>query len=251
MKLLEGFHLGTGALLLLALLVILFLWRSHPLLARQSLIASSRALIQISLLGVALLWIFEHDSWFFNLIALLLMLLFASLEAKESGFSRRPRLILFLVLGGSSLIALPLGLLTQTLSGSSREFIPIAGMVVGNSLSAYLLCAKTLQEQLLGNLPLIEGKLALGDTLAHATQEERQRTMERAMLPLLNSLKNLGVIFIPGAMTGMLLAGFEPMQAASLQLSIMLLLFFGSLSACYITSHYLYKEVFYIPRFQG
>ncbi len=81
MKLLEGFHLGTGALLLLALLVILFLWRSHPLLARQSLIASSRALIQISLLGVGLLWIFEHDSWFFNLIALLLMLLFASLEA--------------------------------------------------------------------------------------------------------------------------------------------------------------------------
>lgn len=246
MKLFDEFHFGVIPLLALLWLVMALGLRRYPTLARTSLHASLRAGLQVLALGVALGVIFDHDSWFANLLALTLMLLFATLEGKNTPLRRYPRAILFVVMTLSLLLALTLGLLTQTLSPHSREFIPLSGMILGNSLSAYLLAASILQEQLVGNLPAIKGRIALGIPLHLATQEERDRALEKALIPILNNLRNLGVIFIPGAMTGMILAGLDPIKAASLQLSIMILLLFGSLSACYILTRFLYREIFCI-----
>jgi putative ABC transport system permease protein len=105
-----------------------------------------------------------------------------------------------------------------------RYLLPIAGMVLGNSMNGITLSVNAFQERLTGQREAIVARLALGATEEEATREELRYAIHQGMTPQLNAMAAVGLVFIPGMMTGQVLAGAEPILAAMYQIIVMLML---------------------------
>lgn len=108
-----------------------------------------------------------------------------------------------------------------------RYFIPIAGMLVGNSMTGISLGVKSLVESMTVQKSLVEEALVLGATPRTATRSIIDNTFDAAIMPTINSMIGMGVVFLPGMMTGQILSGTMPTTAVAYQISIM----FGILGA--------------------
>ena len=91
-----------------------------------------------------------------------------------------------------------------------KDIIPIGGMIVGTSMTTATLVITRLSSDFHDQRDLIESKLALGATSRQASLTQFQRTIVGAMTPIVDTTKTVGLIKLPGAMTGMILAGREP-----------------------------------------
>lgn len=105
-----------------------------------------------------------------------------------------------------------------------QYLIPIAGMLVGNSMSACGIALREIGRDRSRSVAEIETALSLGATPRAAARDARRRTMRAALGPLIDATKAVGVVSLPGAMTGMILAGVSPLQAVQLQMIVMFML---------------------------
>jgi putative ABC transport system permease protein len=106
----------------------------------------------------------------------------------------------------------------------AQSMIPIAGMLIGNSMSACGITLREIGRDRSRSAVEIETALALGATPQAATTDARRRTMRAAIGPLIDATKAVGVVSLPGAMTGMILAGISPLEAVQLQMIVMFML---------------------------
>ncbi len=104
-----------------------------------------------------------------------------------------------------------------------RTIVPLAGIVVGNSLSATVLVSRQLFTAASKQRIDIEGRLALGLSASAAFQPHLRQALRTALVPQIESTKAVGIIALPGAMVGLILAGVEPVDAVRVQLSVMYL----------------------------
>jgi putative ABC transport system permease protein len=104
-----------------------------------------------------------------------------------------------------------------------RTIVPLAGIVVGNSLSATVLVSRQLIAVARDRREQIEGRLALGLTTAEAFQPFLRESLRTALVPQIESTKAVGIIALPGAMVGLILAGVDPADAVRVQVSVMYL----------------------------
>lgn len=105
-----------------------------------------------------------------------------------------------------------------------RFLLPILGMLTGNALSAVGLLLDTLTSAAHRERVEIETRLALGATRMHAFENLLRRAMKTALMPLLNAMAAAGIVSLPGMMTGQILAGIDPLEAAKYQILIMFLI---------------------------
>ena len=110
-----------------------------------------------------------------------------------------------------------------------RYLVPVGGMVIGNSMTAAAVALNRLGEDVHDQARQIEATLALGATSTQAVGPLVRRSLRSGMIPLIDSTKTTGLIFFPGTMVGMLLAGADPTDAVRLQL-ILLYVLLGSVS---------------------
>ena len=103
-----------------------------------------------------------------------------------------------------------------------QYFIPIAGMLVGNSMTGISLGVKTLIEGMTTQKALVEEALILGATPKSATKHIIDSTFDAAIMPTINSMIGMGIVFLPGMMTGQILSGISPITAIAYQIAIML-----------------------------
>jgi putative ABC transport system permease protein len=103
-----------------------------------------------------------------------------------------------------------------------QYFIPIAGMFIGNSMTALSLGVKSLTENMESQRHLIEEALILGATPKNATGKIIDSTFDSAIMPTINSMLGMGIVFLPGMMTGQILAGVMPTTAIAYQIAMML-----------------------------
>jgi putative ABC transport system permease protein len=108
-----------------------------------------------------------------------------------------------------------------------RTLVPIAGMILGNALSAAVLAARRLVEEFTDKRDELEARLALGATAHDAARPYLRVVLRTAMTPQIESTKAVGLVFLPGAMTGLVLAGVDPLDAVMVQLALMLLILGG------------------------
>ena len=106
----------------------------------------------------------------------------------------------------------------------ARYVIPIAGMIVGNSMNVASVTAVRLVQDAGDRRPQIEAALALGASPRQCTADIIRRSVRLAMVPVIDSTKTMGIVFLPGAMTGMILAGADPLQAVRLQVVVVFML---------------------------
>jgi putative ABC transport system permease protein len=193
-------------------LVILWRWSMGP---GNALYALGRMLVQLLLIGYVLAWIFGATSGWLVLIVLVIMLAASSWIALRTVPEQRSKLLLASLLGVTVGGGITLALITQGVLRLDpwylpRYMIPLAGMVFANAMTAVSLAAERLFAE-----------LAHGDSW----QQARKVAYQAAMIPVINSLFAVGLVSLPGMMTGQILSGVTPLIAARYQIMVMCMIF--------------------------
>jgi putative ABC transport system permease protein len=193
-------------------LVILFRWSFGT---GNALYALGRMLVQLMLIGYVLAWVFgAHEGWLI-LLVLAIMLVASAWIATGTVKAHRRRLL------GVALVAISIGggltlaLVTQLVLQMEpwylpRYMVPLAGMVFSNAMTAVSLAAERLYAE-----------------LSHASDWEKARlaAYQAAMIPVINALFAVGLVSLPGMMTGQILSGVSPLVAARYQIMVMCMIF--------------------------
>jgi putative ABC transport system permease protein len=105
-----------------------------------------------------------------------------------------------------------------------QYFLPLGGMIIGNSMNALALALERLFADLRAQRDQVEMKLSLGANYREASEDIVRRAIKAGMIPSINSLMGVGIVFIPGMMTGQIVAGADPLAAVGYQIVVMLML---------------------------
>ncbi len=205
-------NLAIAFLPVAIVITLLFRW---SLDGRTAIYAVARMLLQLLLIGYALNWIFAGDSAVIIALLLTFMLAVASWIAmrplKQNTGTSYARILIAIAIGGCGTLAL---ITTSVMEidpwYSPRQIIPLAGMIFANSMNAVSLAAERLDAEVTQGMELIAA---------------RNLAYQAALIPLLNSLFAVGLVSLPGMMTGQILSGVEPLVAARYQIMVMCMLF--------------------------
>jgi len=209
-------------------------WRNLDL-ERGFLVGAIRAVVQLVAVGYVLVYIFAADRWWLVMLALGIMLLSATQAASRRARGNKPlrddRSVLWRISGTSMLIGsgLTLAFVTQVLLRvdpwyEPQYLIPLFGMIVGNAMNATALAAERLASELESQRGQVEAYLALGASPGRAAAESERRAMTAALIPTINGLMTVGLVSLPGMMTGQILAGVSPLLAIRYQIVVMFML---------------------------
>ena len=239
----------AASLALVALAAAISFWQKADL-ERDIAVATARSIVQLTLVGYAIKLIFEADTIWLVLALLAVMVLFGAITARHRAAkvpdSFRPLLIALALAGGSTLgLVVALGIFDPT----PRYLVPVGGMVIGNAMTASAVALDRLGDEMGDSRARIEASLALGATAREAAAPTIRRSLRSGMIALIDSTKTTGLIFFPGTMVGMLLAGASPTDAVRLQL-ILLYTLLGSVSISALTATLLAYRNFFTPAAQ-
>jgi putative ABC transport system permease protein len=130
-----------------------------------------------------------------------------------------------------------------------RYLVPVGGMVIGNSMTAVAVALNRLADEITDGYRQIEATLALGATSFQAARGALARSLRSGMIPLIDQTKTTGVVFFPGVMVGMLLAGADPIDAVRLQL-VLLWVLLGAVALAGLLAVSLGYRGFFTPAHQ-
>jgi putative ABC transport system permease protein len=158
-------------------------------------------------------------------------------------------IITFISMTAGSMVTIGLLLALHIVSFEARYIIPLAGMVIGNSMNASALTANRIVSDIRRNRAAIESALALGRTWREASRPFQRDAAMAGMMSILNFLKTVGIVALPGAMTGMILAGAEPIKAILLQVVVAYMLL-GAVTVTSVVALELTVRKFFTPHHQ-
>lgn len=197
--------------------------------ARRIIVAAARAVLQLLAVGYVLTWVFSLNTAWSVLTALLIMTSVAGWAALGRVERRIPGAY-WLSLAAIALAAfVATSVVTQVSLRiepwyKPQYLIPLAGMVLGNSLNGISLAMDRLLAELSQRRDWLEERLALGATPWEASRPLVVIAVRAAMLPILNTMTVAGIVSLPGLMTGQILAGADPLQAVAYQIVIMFMI---------------------------
>ncbi len=247
------FYVLTWNDLLVSLLFIafsLFLIKKWKLgLENTLLIGTLRTFVQLTLMGYVLTWFFDQQHWAFMLALLLLMILIASYEGTRRQKDEIPYFfpaMLAALLGSAMLIlgTILLFILDVEPWYSPYAAIPIGGMIIGNGLNSTALTANRFVGELKHREKEIETLLALGATPKLAVYDSMKASIHAALIPNINAMMTVGLVQLPGVMTGQILAGIDPIIAVRYQIMIMYMWFTTATLANMIMLAIVYRQYF-------
>ena len=196
-------------------LLLIGIMRAWGLNALQAMYANVRMLVQLLLIGYVLTYIFETDEPVLVVLVVVFMIAMSSWIALRPLTDRgiKPYSIVTIAIGVSGLGVLIL--ITQIILELPRWFeprfvVPLAGMIFANSMNTISLAGERFHAE--------RGR---GEDYLSA----RRLAMEAAMIPQVNALLAVGLVSLPGMMTGQILSGVEPLTAARYQIMVMCMIF--------------------------
>lgn len=222
---------------------------------KEIVIATVRMTLQLILAGFILVYIFENPHPLVTLLIIAIMQAFAvyNIYQRTKGeLSKKMKHIIAISMSAGTLASLfffIFAVLTLSPWYDPRYFIPIAGMIIGNSMTGISLGVNHLIQGMQEQKDKIEGALMLGATPKAATRHIISQAFDSAMLPTINSMVGMGIIFLPGMMTGQILSGTSPLVAVEYQIAIMMGII-GSVSLSVILYLHLGYKAFFNSRCQ-
>jgi putative ABC transport system permease protein len=237
----------VAASLVLVAIAIAISRRRQADLERDIAVATVRSIVQLTLVGYAIKLIFEADTIWLVLALLSVMVLFGALTARSRARSV-PGAFWPLLIALSTAAATTLGLVVAlgVFDPTPRYLVPVGGMVIGNAMTASAVALNRLGDEVGDSRARIEATLALGATAREAALPFVRRALRSGMITLVDSTKTTGLIFFPGTMVGMLLAGASPTDAVRLQL-ILLYTLLGSVAIAGLLATTLAYRNFFSP----
>jgi len=200
-------------------------------MARPLAVASIRTVVQLLLIGLVLDWVFQFSTWYLVTAMMIAMTLIAGIAAVQRTTRRHPGIWIDSIVSvwASSWIITAFAVfavLQQVEPWYNPQYtIPLLGMVLGNTLTGVSLGLGRLSEELTARRDQVEMLLSLGATRWEAARGAVKQAVRTGMIPMINSMMVVGLVSLPGMMTGQLLSGVvEPIDAVLYQIVIMFLI---------------------------
>lgn len=208
-----------------------------------------RTFVQLTLIGYALVYIFAWNNAWVILAVIVVMTWVATQAAttRSQAAADYPRAFAFLALLASTLLV---GTIVVALIigpdpwYSARVAIPIFGMILGNSMNGIALALERLYSSVRSHLAEVEELLTFGATPWEAVRERVQEAVRTGMTPTINSLMVVGLVSLPGMMTGQILGGADPRQAVRYQIVVMLMIAAAVAIGCLLLVSLSYRRLF-------
>ena len=199
------------------------------------LVAATRMVAQLLLVGVVLKILFAATSPWLTGAVVLIMVGFAGYEITARQTSRLRGAWTYGIGATSMMVAgisvTILALTTQIRADpwyDPRYAIPLLGMILGNAMTGVSISLERLLTSAERERPAIEARLSLGHTISEAMSTVRRDAVRSGLIPTINAMSAAGLVFLPGMMTGQILAGVDPAEAVKYQLLIMFLIAGGT-----------------------
>ena len=220
---------------------------------RKLLVASVRSIVQLSLLGLVLKILFaQSHPALIGLLALFMLMVagyevMARQQRRFTGFWGMGVGTLSMFISSFSVTLLALQVIIRVEPWYSVQYlIPLLGMLLGNTMSGIAIALDNLTHNAWQQRGQIEARLMLGHEWQQAIGEIRRNALRSGLIPIINAMAAAGVVSLPGMMTGQILAGSPPFEAAKYQILILLLISagtgFGATAAVWIGSKRLFDE---------
>ena len=215
---------GVAASLALVAAAVAIAWRQRLHLAREITIAAARAGIQLAAVGAILLLVFQHAGLAGAAGWLAIMVLIAGQVAARRARGL-PRALPVATAAVAAATAATMGtlLVLSVISTQARVVIPVGGMIVSGAMAATAVTLTRLREEAAAR-PAIEARLCLGQPASQAFAPHLHAALRTALIPAIDATKTVGLISLPGAMTGLILAGVSPLTAIRYQIVVMYML---------------------------
>ena len=202
----------------------------HLRMEKSLIIASLRTVVQLLLVGVVLEWVFQMDRWYIVVCLSVAMTLIAGMTATSRNERRYPGIWINTIISvwASAWIVTAFALFV-VMQGIEKWYqpqyaIPLLGMVLGNTLNGISVGLNTFTESLVTRREQVETRLSLGATRWEAARGPVQHAVRTGMIPIINSMMVVGIVSLPGMMTGQLVSGTAPIEAVKYQIVIMFLI---------------------------
>ncbi|PKN74425.1 MAG: hypothetical protein CVU49_08300 [Candidatus Cloacimonetes bacterium HGW-Cloacimonetes-2] len=223
-------YLGLGLSFLLLLFPILIFSQLKLKLTGQLFNSFLRMVIQLAVIGLVLQFVFNQVNLWLTLLWMLIMITNAVFTLRSRlKFQRRILTpILIMALSFTSLIVMPWIIILVIKPDplySPMFLIPIYGMVLGNSMNSCALALERFETGLSDNWKAYLTRLSLGASLWEAVLPSFKRAMQTSLMPQLLTIASIGVVSLPGMMTGQILGGSSPLVAIKYQMMIMISIF--------------------------
>jgi UDP-glucose/iron transport system permease protein len=216
---------GVAASAALVAVAVAVAWRQRLHLAREITIAAARAGAQLAAVGAVLLLAFARAGLAGAVGWLAVMVLIAGQVAARRAHGL-PRVLPVATAAIAAATAATAGTLLAlgVISPQPRVVIPVGGMIVSGAMAATAVTLTRIREEAAAGRPAIEARLSLGMPASRAFGPHLHTALRTALIPAIDSTKTVGLISLPGAMTGLILAGVSPLTAIRYQIVVMYML---------------------------
>jgi putative ABC transport system permease protein len=212
---------------------------------RELAVGAVRSFLQLMAVGYVLKFVFDLAQVRYQALLLLAMVIVAAYTARGRAKSMRGafRMSFMSILSGAAAtlgVMLALGII----DASPNYLIPLGGMIIGNSMNAVSLGFERIGSEVKQRRGEIEAALCLGAAPQKALEPIVRRSVKASFIPMLNLMKIVGIVQMPGAMTGMLLAGAPPLDAVRIQLVVIYMLVASTSIAMLVGTAFAYRSFF-------
>jgi len=230
-------------ILVLLSIVISRIWKIP--VAKDMAFGSVRAFIQLVAVGYALEIIFNlHSAWMIILAILIMITVGAQAASSRVKKINKAFLVTLMSMLIGSLVTIGLMLVFKIISFEAKYIIPLGGMIIGNSMNASALTIDRLHSDILSNRAAVESSLALGKSWRESSAKYIRDSATAGMISILNFMKTVGIVALPGAMTGMILAGADPLDAVLLQIIVAYMLLMAVVLTSVVTVEITIRKFF-------
>ncbi|WP_321420303.1 ABC transporter permease [uncultured Methanomethylovorans sp.] len=227
-------------------LVSLYLSYSQKLgLEKETLVSVARAVIQLVIVGYILEYIFGLESPLFTTLLLLFMTFNAAYNASKRGKGiKKVMMISFGSIAIGTVLTLSILVFSKTIAYEPYQIIPVGGMIISNSMVALGLCYRQMLSDFKSKREEVETKLSLGADILPASVGIIRDAIKTGVIPTIDSARTLGIVSLPGMMTGLILAGISPIEAIKYQIMVTFMLLSTTSISSYVACYLSYKKFF-------
>ena len=237
----ESLLMATG----LIVMTVIVSYQQRMRLELEILHSALRAVVQLVVVGYLLNFIFGADHPLFTSGVLFVMLISAAINGGKRGTGiKHASWIAGVSIGIGAVFTLTVLLSAKVLSFTPYQMIPVGGMVMSGAMVAVGLCFRQITTSFKGRQQEIQIKLALGATPMQSCKAILREALIFSLEPTIDSAKTLGIVALPGMMTGLILAGMSPMEAIKYQI-IVIFMTFSAVSIAIAIAGYLSCRQFF------
>ncbi|MGD9049909.1 MAG: ABC transporter permease [Anaerolineae bacterium] len=223
--------LGTAqavVAILLAMAVVLLARRRKIYLERETFVALIRGLVQVVAVGSVLLLLLQGPLWTAVPALLAMILAAATIAARRAEGIPGAFWVSLVGIGfGAGFVILVMTLL-GAIEASLSSLIPVGSMLIANAMNSNALALDRFRGEVTAHTGQIEAALALGAAPQATVTPYVQAAVQASLIPRIDSLRSLGIVWIPGLMAGMVLSGEDPVYAAIYQFVVIAMIFAAS-----------------------